>query len=213
MKDSLINTIEQYQHNSTFMTEVSNAVKKAVDNVNQRKQYLCILENDQAFDTFVKNFTSYNINAPVVRASVYNNEISADQEIETNLTNLPRYHPRRPVIMRGGLKLMINKTGHADNYCYNIIERYLRIRKYNCINTQSNKDLLKEIEARLRNRQLPEGPKYRLSPRKFDPASVFTVGQDHCVNYWGKWSFWLAGIYYTEREKKPGMKKFRKQFG
>lgn len=92
-----------------------------------------VLQNDIAFDAWTKDVVDVHSDraVPVVRASVYT-YVGLRQEIESELRRYFKSDPRRPVVMRGALNMMIKKhslsiTSMSPNgYAMEVMRRYFR---------------------------------------------------------------------------------------
>lgn len=119
------------------------AVYDLARDMRRNGEMLAALETDEGFDAWVGDHCAPG--APIVRAEVYE-KITDAQRIAISWPG--ENSPRRPVAMRGALAILKDKYD-CDGWCGRVIERYLRMTRWTCVDRGEILDTLGRLRARL----------------------------------------------------------------
>lgn len=95
------------------------------------------LESDAGLRAWLKA-EGYSQSTPIVRAHVYGESGICDSQIIPGTYNTWANDPRRPVLMRGSIRVCIYRYGwsqfhtSANGWCARIVNRYIRRMKWTC---------------------------------------------------------------------------------
>lgn len=127
------NTIEisipDYLDADSIRREIDSLIKREVEKNSDEAAWQKALLDDAAMNEYVKR-KLYQL-PPIVRASVYNNQIDPYQEIRRPWSS----DSRRPVFMRGSREILIASFSFTqphitDGWCMAVAARYLRMKRF-----------------------------------------------------------------------------------
>jgi hypothetical protein len=146
------------------------------------KKWELLLESDEMLNEVERQLKE----GPLTRANVYGNSLEFRQELLPNSRD-----PRRPVLMRGSIKLCIERYSQSAPYIPNVwvskvINRFLRIKRYTCYDKKKHNDYIGNILKKLRR---DFNLSHQFEKTYIWPIDVFEKriepnGHDYSVWYW-----------------------------
>jgi hypothetical protein len=171
-----------------MLPEFFDELRARLANEDYRKR---ILNTEEGFVEFNRQYTWRGVPAAMVRASTYSGknrlfEVRYDAGVwggcDSDTFN------RRPVYMLGSFTALDEKYGGL--WLIKLAQRYLRTIKYTCTDPEKNRDNIYKLECRIRD-NFPPFRRWALSLSCYSHASeatpCFGVGPDHVYSGYVYW--------------------------